>query len=184
MRAGLFKDVDVVALHARRQQPRRQLGRGGGTGLVSVEYTFDGRERARGGAPVARPLGARRRRADGHRLELSAANTCACSSARTTSSPTAAISRTSCRTNASVWYYFRETDYEHIKELREIGDTMAQGAALMTEHRGDVAHARVGVAAAHQQAGRRDDVREHQGGRAADVGRGGLRRSRRGCRRS
>jgi len=33
---------------------------------------------------------------------------------------------------ASVWYYFRELDYEHIKEMREIGDTMAQGAAMMT----------------------------------------------------
>src|SRR5581483_10782231 len=34
--------------------------------------------------------------------------------------------------NASVWYYFRETDYQHIKELNEIGDRMAQAAALMT----------------------------------------------------
>jgi aminobenzoyl-glutamate utilization protein B len=33
---------------------------------------------------------------------------------------------------ASVWYYFRETDYEHIKELWQIGDDMAKGAALMT----------------------------------------------------
>ena len=29
--------------------------------------------------------------------------------------------------NASVWYYFREIDYPHIKEIREIGDTMARG---------------------------------------------------------
>ena len=35
--------------------------------------------------------------------------------------------------NASVWYYFRETDYPHIKELREIGDKMAQAAAMMTD---------------------------------------------------
>ena len=34
--------------------------------------------------------------------------------------------------NASVWYYFREIDYPHIKELREIGDTMAKAAAMMT----------------------------------------------------
>jgi aminobenzoyl-glutamate utilization protein B len=32
---------------------------------------------------------------------------------------------------ASVWYYFRETDYPHIKELWETGDTIAKGAALM-----------------------------------------------------
>jgi aminobenzoyl-glutamate utilization protein B len=34
---------------------------------------------------------------------------------------------------ASVWYYFREMDYPHIKELWETGDKMAQGAALMTD---------------------------------------------------
>jgi aminobenzoyl-glutamate utilization protein B len=34
--------------------------------------------------------------------------------------------------NASVWYYFRDTDYPHIKELWEIGDQMAKGATLMT----------------------------------------------------
>src|SRR5262249_585989 len=32
----------------------------------------------------------------------------------------------------SVWYYFRELDYPHIKELWDIGNTMAQGAAMMT----------------------------------------------------
>jgi aminobenzoyl-glutamate utilization protein B len=35
--------------------------------------------------------------------------------------------------NASVWYYFREMDYPHIKELWSIGDKMAQGATLMTD---------------------------------------------------
>jgi len=34
--------------------------------------------------------------------------------------------------NASVWYYFRETDYPHIKDLWKIGDDMAKGATLMT----------------------------------------------------
>jgi aminobenzoyl-glutamate utilization protein B len=34
---------------------------------------------------------------------------------------------------ASVWYYFREDDYPHIKELWEIGDRMATGAATMTD---------------------------------------------------
>jgi aminobenzoyl-glutamate utilization protein B len=32
---------------------------------------------------------------------------------------------------ASVWYYFRETDYQHIKELWETGDTVAKAAAMM-----------------------------------------------------
>ena len=34
--------------------------------------------------------------------------------------------------NASVWYYFRENDQPHIKELWDIGNKMAEGAALMT----------------------------------------------------
>jgi aminobenzoyl-glutamate utilization protein B len=33
---------------------------------------------------------------------------------------------------ASVWYYFRELDYERIKDLHEIGQTMAEAAAMMT----------------------------------------------------
>jgi aminobenzoyl-glutamate utilization protein B len=33
---------------------------------------------------------------------------------------------------ATVWYYFRELDYVHIRELMELGDTMAKGATLMT----------------------------------------------------
>ena len=34
--------------------------------------------------------------------------------------------------NAGVWYYFRETSYDAIKNLWGIGDKMAEGAALMT----------------------------------------------------
>jgi aminobenzoyl-glutamate utilization protein B len=33
---------------------------------------------------------------------------------------------------AAVWYYFRELDYPHIKELFQLGNTMAQAATLMT----------------------------------------------------
>jgi aminobenzoyl-glutamate utilization protein B len=35
--------------------------------------------------------------------------------------------------NAAVWYYFRETDYPHIKEMWEIGDRMAKAASMMTD---------------------------------------------------
>jgi len=34
--------------------------------------------------------------------------------------------------NASNWYYFREADYAHVRELLDTGDAMAQGAALMS----------------------------------------------------
>ncbi|MGK0501491.1 MAG: aminobenzoyl-glutamate utilization protein B [Alteromonadaceae bacterium] len=33
---------------------------------------------------------------------------------------------------ASSWYFFRETDYPHIKALWEVGDKMAEGAAMMS----------------------------------------------------
>ncbi len=33
---------------------------------------------------------------------------------------------------ASIWYYFRELDYPRIRELHELGNTMAEAAAMMT----------------------------------------------------
>jgi len=33
---------------------------------------------------------------------------------------------------ASVWYYFRELDYPHIRELFELGNTIARAASMMT----------------------------------------------------
>ena len=45
-------------------------GAGGGTGLVSVEYHVRGRDRAQRGRTVARPVSARRRRADERRLAV------------------------------------------------------------------------------------------------------------------
>jgi aminobenzoyl-glutamate utilization protein B len=32
----------------------------------------------------------------------------------------------------SVWYFFREVDYSHLKELYDLGSTMAQAATMMT----------------------------------------------------
>jgi aminobenzoyl-glutamate utilization protein B len=35
--------------------------------------------------------------------------------------------------DASVWYYFREADYEHVMNMWRIGDNMAKAAAMMTD---------------------------------------------------
>ncbi len=35
--------------------------------------------------------------------------------------------------NASVWYYFRETSYEEVKKLWDIGNNMAKAATMMTD---------------------------------------------------
>ena len=70
-------------LHARRQQPRRVVGRRRrqrpGVGRVHLR----GRDRAQRRRAVARPLGARRRGADERRAGTTAASTCGCRSART-----------------------------------------------------------------------------------------------------
>ncbi len=34
---------------------------------------------------------------------------------------------------ATVWYFFRELDYAHVKEMHELGTKIAQGAAMMTD---------------------------------------------------
>jgi aminobenzoyl-glutamate utilization protein B len=34
---------------------------------------------------------------------------------------------------ATVWYYFREADYDHIMDMWRIGDNMAKAAAMMTD---------------------------------------------------
>ena len=72
IRAGLFKDVDVALFTHVGRNLSVSWGDGGGTGLVSVLYSFKGESAHAAGAPVARPQRARRRRADERRLELPA----------------------------------------------------------------------------------------------------------------
>jgi aminobenzoyl-glutamate utilization protein B len=45
---------------------------------------------------------------------------------------------------ATVWYYFREVDYPHLRSLVSLGDTMANAAAAMTSTR--VTHRVLGTA--------------------------------------
>ena len=72
VRAGLFKDVDVLLYNHVGANLGTSWGDGGGSGLVSVEYTVRGRDRAQRRGAVARPLGARRGGADERGLELPA----------------------------------------------------------------------------------------------------------------
>ena len=72
---------------------------------------------------------------------------------------------------ASVWYYFRETDYPHIKEMWDIGNRMADAAAMMTD---TTVTSRVLGAAWPQHFNKvvaETTLRQHQGGRHAEVGR-------------
>ncbi len=131
VRAGLFKDVDVVLFAHVSNNLSVSWGSAAATGLVSVEYTFKGESAHAAGAPW---LG--RSALDAVELMDTGWNFRR-EHLRLQQRSHYVITNGGDQPNvvprlASVWYYFREVDYDHIKELRGIGDNMAQGAALMT----------------------------------------------------
>ncbi len=131
VRAGCFKDVDVVLFTHVGNNLGTSWGPGDGTGLVSVEYTFKGESAHAGSSPW-------RGRSALDAVELMNIGwNFRREHLRTQQRSHYVITGGGNQPNvvppvASVWYYFRELDYTHIKELREIGDSIAQGAALMT----------------------------------------------------
>jgi aminobenzoyl-glutamate utilization protein B len=132
VRAGVFKDVDVVLFTHVGADLGVSSGTGGGTGLISVEYTFHGEAAHAAGAPW-------RGRSALDAVELMDAGwNFRREHLRLNQRSHYVITNGGDQPNvvpqnASVWYYLRETDYEHIKELWSIADKMAQGAALMTD---------------------------------------------------
>jgi aminobenzoyl-glutamate utilization protein B len=131
VRAGLFKDVDISLFAHVGSNLGVSWGGGFGTGLVSVEYQFKGesahaaaqpwRGRSALDAVELMDVGWNFRR-EHLRLQQRSHNVITNGGDQPNVVPP----------NAAVWYYFRETDYPHIKELREIGDNMAKAAAMMT----------------------------------------------------
>jgi aminobenzoyl-glutamate utilization protein B len=131
VRDGLFKDVDITLFTHVGNNLGVSWGEGGGNGLVSIEYTFEGETAHSAGAPW-------RGRSALDAVELMNAGwNYRREHLRLTQRSHYVITNGGDQPNvvprnASVWYYFRETDYPHIKELWEIGNKMAEGAALMT----------------------------------------------------
>jgi len=131
VRAGVFKDVDICLFAHVGSNFNLSWGDRVGTGVVSVEYTFKGesahaaanpwRGRSALDAVELMDIGWNFRR---EHLRLSQRSHYVITNGG--DQPNVVPS------NASVWYYFREIDYPHIKELREIGDTMAKAASMMT----------------------------------------------------
>src|SRR6187401_837453 len=131
VRDGMFKDVDVVLFAHVGNNLGVSWGPGGGTGLVSVEYTFKGESAHAAGAPwrgrsaldgvELMSIGMQYRR---EHLRLSQRSHSVITNGGDQPN---VVPR-----NASIWFYFREIDQPHIKELMEIGIKMAEGAALMT----------------------------------------------------
>ena len=131
VRAGVFKDVDVALFAHVAAQFAIEWGDSMGNGLVSVEYDFKGESAHAAGAPwrgrsaldavELMDVGWNFRR---EHLRIQQRSHYVI--------PNGGDQPNVVPPNASVWYYFREADYPHIKELWDIGDNMAKGAALMT----------------------------------------------------
>lgn len=131
VRAGVFKDVDVVLFTHVANNLTTSWGQASGTGLVSVEYTFKGESAHSAGAPWQG-----RSALDAVELMNTGWNFRR-EHLRLQQRSHYVITNGGDQPNvvprlASVWYYFRELDYENIKNMRAIGDSMAEGAAKMT----------------------------------------------------
>ena len=132
VRAGLFDDVDMVFFTHVSSDLSVAWGQSWGNGLVSVEYTFHGKAAHGAGAPwLGRSaldavemmnLAWNYRREHlrlPHRIHYVIPNG--------GDQPNVVPSQ------ASVWYYYRELDYENIKRLFDIGEKISKAAAKMTD---------------------------------------------------
>jgi aminobenzoyl-glutamate utilization protein B len=138
VRAGYFKDVDIVLGAHVESEFSTAYGTGNGewSGLVSVQYFFHGRAAHAAGAPWSgrsaldavelMDAGWNFRR-EHLRLQQRSHYVIMDGGDQPNVVPS----------EASVWYYFRELDYPHIKELYDLGNTMANAATMMTSTTGD-----------------------------------------------
>ncbi len=145
VRAGYFKDVDIVlGAHVESEfSTAYSTGNGEWSGLVSVQYFFHGRAAHAAGAPWSgrsaldavelMDVGWNFRR-EHLRLQQRSHYVIMNGGDQPNVVPS----------EAGVWYYFRELDYPHIKELYDLGNTMATAATMMTSTTAD--HRLVGSA--------------------------------------
>ena len=145
VRAGYFNDVDIVlGAHVESEfSTAYSTGNGEWSGLVSVQYFFHGRAAHAAGAPWSgrsaldavelMDVGWNFRR-EHLRLQQRSHYVIINGGDQPNVVPS----------EAGVWYYFRELDYPHIKELYDLGNTMATAATMMTSTTAD--HRLVGSA--------------------------------------
>ncbi len=128
---GMFQDVDVMLSSHVSSEFGTRYGPSG-SGMVSTQYTFHGRSAHGAGSPwmgrsaldavELMDAGWNFRREHlrpeqrSHYVIVNGGN-----------QPNVVPSE------ATVWYFFREFDYERIKEMHEIGTRIANGAAMMTD---------------------------------------------------
>ena len=131
IRDGLFKDVDIALFTHVGRNLSVSWGDGGGTGLVSVLYSFKGESAHAAGAPW-------RGRSALDAVELMNVGW----NYRREHLPLSSRSHyvivdggdqpNVVPPTASVWYYFRQVTYPGIKEMWAAGDQIAAGAAMMS----------------------------------------------------
>ncbi|HEU0095248.1 MAG TPA: amidohydrolase, partial [Rhizomicrobium sp.] len=132
VRAGLFKDVDACIFVHVANTFSTSWGLAGNNGMVSVEYTFHGKTAHAAGDPwdgrsaldAAELMDVAWQFRREH-LALSQRSHDVISDGG--GQPNVVPGR------ASVWYYFREHDFQSIKDLYEIGNKIAQSAAMATD---------------------------------------------------
>ena len=128
--AGLFEGMDVML--STHISSRMSTGYGiSGSGLVSTQFTFHGTSAHSAGSPWSgrsaldavelMDVGWNFRR-EHLRLQQRSHSIISHGGNQPNVVPS----------EATVWYYFRELDYPRIKELHELGETMAEAAAMMT----------------------------------------------------
>jgi aminobenzoyl-glutamate utilization protein B len=132
VRDGLFKDVDVVLFSHVSSAMGVSWGSDSGNGLVSVEYAFQGQSAHSAGMPwrgrsaldgvELMDIGWNFRR-EHLRIQQRSHYVITDGGDQPNVVPS----------TASVWYYFRETDYPRIREMWDIGNRMADAAAMMTD---------------------------------------------------
>jgi aminobenzoyl-glutamate utilization protein B len=132
VRAGMFKDVDVVLFAHVANNLSVAVGPTTQNGLVSVEYMFKGESAHAAGAPwrgksaldavELMDVGWNFRR---EHLRLAQRSHYVITNGG--DQPNVVPP------NAAVWYFFREADYDHIMDMWKIGDNMAKAATLMTD---------------------------------------------------
>ena len=133
VRAGLFRDTDIALFAHVASDFSTSYGpaQNSGTGLVSIQYTFRGEAAHAAGAPW-------RGRSALDAVELM--NTgwnFKREHLRNQQRSHYVIVNGGDQPNvvpeeATVWYFFRELDYLHVRDLLELGDSMAKGATMMT----------------------------------------------------
>jgi aminobenzoyl-glutamate utilization protein B len=132
VRDGVFKGVDAVLFTHVSNNLATAWGQPMGTGLVSVEYTFNGESAHSAGAPW-------RGRSALDAVELMNMGwNMRREHLRPEQRSHYVISDGGDQPNvvpsvASVWYFFREQDFAGIRKSFEIGNAIADGAAKMTD---------------------------------------------------